>query len=188
MAFCPHFGLDRSYFSILNSTETLNQFPIILRDTYYALQSPNGKDFAVLDAITATALKSLQDLGSLHFQAVIQGKTGSSKNKGRVIEASINLYGPPRHSKLVGSKLKQVKLFLQHPDIVDPGIHYDNPHYFKALGETIDLNPFVKPRQPVRLSKKALCLEMEKIMDALDIVDSECDVSATDILLTPLLR
>jgi hypothetical protein len=152
------------------------------------LQAPNRKDFAVLDVGTASALKSLQGLGSLRFQAIIQGTTGSSKNKRSVIEISVNLYGTALHSKLVGSKLKQAKYFLQHPDVVDSGINYDNPHYFKSPGVTMDLNPFVKPRHPIRLPKEAISSEVEKIMDTLYVVDSGGDIPAVDMLLTPLFR
>jgi hypothetical protein len=126
-------------------------------------------------------------LGSLRFQAIIHGTAGSSKNKS-VIEISINLYGTPQHFKPIGSKLTQAKHSLQHPDVVDPGINYDNPHYFKAPGETVDLNPFVKPLRHLRLSREAISSEVEKIMDVLDVVDLESDIPAADILLTPLLR
>jgi hypothetical protein len=105
-----------------------------------------------------------------------------------MIEASINLYGIQILAKKVGAILTRERHFLQHPDVVDPGIDYDNPHYFKTSGIKVDLNQFVKPSRHGGMSKEAISLEVGKIIDSLDIVDIDLDIPVTDTILTPLLR
>jgi hypothetical protein len=194
---CPNgFGLDKSSFTLAaKPAEALKRYPVILRDGYYALQSPSGKDFAVLDTCTSRTLEAVQDLGTVRFQAVIQnnaierpGTTVATKIKRNMIEASINLYGIQILAKKVGAILTRERQFLQHPDVVDPGIDYDNPHYFKTPGIKVDLIQFVKPSRHGGMSKEAISLEVGKIIDSLDIVDIDLDIPVTDAILTPLLR
>lgn len=190
-AFFPGLGLHKKYFlSVLNSREALKQFPVGIRDKYYALQGPNGIDFAVLDVNTTGALDSLKEVESLRFQAVTQGTAeDSSAAKAKAVVVSINIYGISQYSKKVGSKLGRGKHFLQHPDVIDDGISYDNPHYFKAPGMTVDLNSFIESRHRVKFSKEAISSEVERILDSLvDVVNSENDVQNTDVIRTSLLR
>jgi hypothetical protein len=176
-------------------TEALKRYPVILRDGYYTLQSPSGKDFAVLDISTTRALKAVQNLGTVRFQAVIQCNVIDrpetaigTKIIRDMVEGSINIYGIQNLAKKVGATLTRERQFLQHPDVVDPGVEYNNPHYFKTPGLTVDLNQLVKPRHAGQMSKEAISSEVGKIMDSLDVVDFDWDIPATDILLTPLLR
>jgi hypothetical protein len=176
-------------------TEGLKRHPVILREDYYVLQSPSGKDFAVLDIITSRTLKAVQNLGCARFQAVFQrnaingpGTSVGTKANPNLIEVSINLYGIRDLAKKVGAALTRERQFLQHPDVVDPGIDYDNPHYFKMPGLAVDLSQSVKPRHHERMSKEAISSAVDKIIDSLDVVDYDLDIPATGVLLTPLLR
>jgi hypothetical protein len=175
--------------------EALERYPVLLRDGYYALRSPNGKDFAVIDINTTRSLKVVQNLGNVRFQAVMQcnaidrpGTAAGTISKRDMIEISINLYGTRNLAKEVGVSLTRERQFLQHPDVVDPGIDYDNPHYFKTFGLTVDLNQCVKPCHNGRISKATILSEVDKIMDSLCAVDSDFNIPATDVLRTPLLR
>lgn len=175
--------------------EALERYPVLPREGYYALQSPSGKDFAVLDINTTRTLEAVQKLGSVRFQAVIQCNavdkprtTVGTITKRDMVEVSINLYGAQNLAKKVGILLTHQRQFLQHPDVVDPGIDYDNPHYFKAPDLTVDLNQCVKPCHNGRISKEAISSEVDKIMDSLTAVNSDISIPATDVLLTPLLR
>jgi hypothetical protein len=172
------------------SAQALERYPVILREGYYALQSPCQKDFAVIDVNTIRALKAVQSLGNVRFQAVIQcnaiDKPGI-KSKRNVIEVSINLYGNPNLAKKLGNLLHQEGQFLQHPEVVDPGINYDNPHYFKAPGLTVDLNQCVAPFHRGGMSKEVISAEVVKVMDSLDVVDVNMDIPPTDVLLTTLM-
>ena len=175
--------------------EALERYPVLPREGYYALQSPSGKDFAVLDINTTRTLEAVQKLGNVRFQAVIQCNAVDKPRtivgttaKRDMIEVSINLYGAQNLAKKAGILLTHQRQFLQHPDVVDPGVDYDNPHYFKAPDLTIDLNQCVKPCHNGRISKETISSEVDKIMDSLTAVDSDICIPATDVLLTPLLR
>lgn len=175
--------------------EALERYPVLLREGYYALRSPSGKDFAIMDINTTRTLKAVQNLGNVRFQAVIQCKaidkpctTAGPITKRDMVEVSINLYGTQSLAKKVGVSLTKQRQFLQHPDVVDPGVDYDNPHYFKTPSLTVDLNQCVKPCYYGRISKEAISSEVGKIMDSLSAVDSDFHIPATDVLLTSLLR
>lgn len=170
----------------------LERYLILLRDGYYALQSPSGKDFAVVDINTTRTLKAVQNLGNVRFQAVFQcnaidrpGTTAGTIAKRNIIEVSINLYGSQILANKVGVLLTQERRFLQHPDVVDPGLDYNNPHYFKTPGLTVDLNQCVKSSRDRQIS---ISSEVAKIMDSLSSVDSDIHIPPTRALLTPLLR
>jgi hypothetical protein len=193
---CPnHFGLDTSSYALATKpTQALERYPVIHRGGYYALQSSSEKDFAVIDINTIRALQAFQSLGNVRFQAVIQcnaidkpGTTVGIKSKRNMIEVSINLYGNPNLAKKLGHSLSQERQFLQHPEVVDPGINYDNPHYFKTPGLTIDLNQCVVPFQRGGMSKEVISAEIGKVIDSLDVVDVDMDIPPTDVLLTPLM-
>jgi hypothetical protein len=179
----------------LKHIQELDRYPILRREGYYALQSPRETDFAVIDLHTTLILKTLQDLGKLRFQAVIQrntidlqGTTADTRTKKDMVEISINLYGTQNIAKKVGVALAREKQFLQHPDVVDPGVNYDNPHYFKTPGLLIDLNQCVQPYNHGRISKESIPSEVEKILDSLSVVDSDVCIPTSNILLTSLLR
>ena len=194
---CPNgFGLNKSSFALATKpTEALKRYPIILREDYYALQSPSGADFAVLDIAATRTLRLLQSVGRVRFQAVFQcnvingpAMTGSTGVKRNTTGVSINIYGIHNLANKVGSTLTREQQFLQHPDVVDPGINYDNPQYFKMPGLTLDLNQSVKPRHPGQKSKEAISSEVNKVMDSLDVVDSDLDTPDISGILTSLLR
>ena len=191
---CPNqFGIDKP--SAMKRIEALERYPILPREGYYALRSPSEKDFAVIDIYTTRTLKAVQNLGDVRFQAVLDGNaidrpgtTPGTVTKRNMVKVSINLYGAHTLAKKVGVSLTQAKQFLQHPDVVDPGVGYDNPQYFKTPGQTIDLENCIKPCHDGRTSKEAISSEVGKIMDSLSAVDSDICIPATDVLLTPLLR
>ncbi|KAL1966062.1 hypothetical protein VTN77DRAFT_4810 [Rasamsonia byssochlamydoides] len=161
---------------------------VVAKDFYYALQVPQGTYFAILDNATTRALRSIEDVEHMRFQAVIQGTSQRHNNKkSAILNVSVNLYGSRGHFNLVGSRLKRMKCVLQDPAVVDPGIQYENPHYYKTPGVAINLIQFIKPRCPVKLSKEAVSREVEKILDELDVVNSGAHLPSTQMLLTPLL-
>jgi len=173
----------------------LERYPVLLREGYYVLRSPSGKDFAVIDINTTRTLKAVQNLGNVRFQAVTHcnaidrpGTTAGTITKRNMIEISINLYGTQILATKVGVSLTQERRFLQHPDVVDPGVGYDNPHYFKTPGLTVDLNKCAKSCHDESISKEAISSEVGKIMDSLSAVDSDICIPTTDVLLTSLLR
>jgi hypothetical protein len=140
----------------------------------------------VIDFHTTRTLRLVQDLGTVRYQAVIQRNAIGRPSTG-MIEVSINLYGRVELKKKVGLLLAHERQFLQHPDVVDPEVNYDNPHYFKTPGP-LDLNRRVRPRYEDRISNEAVTSEVCKVLDSLSIVESNFPIPAIDVLRTPLLR
>ena len=160
----------------------------------FALRSSSGKDFALLDISSANVLEAAQSLGPLRFQAIIQSDlkemaqaTVSSKSRGNIVDISINIYGPSGIAQDTGALLTQEGQFLQHPDAIDPGYKYMNPQYFET-SETMELNHLIRSRQLGKVLKETVLPEVGKIMDSLDLVDSDWDIPVTSAILTPLLR
>lgn len=100
---------------------------------------------------------------------------------------SINTYSAVRYFKRLSSKLNKIKHFLQHPDIMDSGINYDNPHYFKPRSNLVNLNELIKPLCHIQISKDTISSEVERVMNMLHNANSEYRYTpATDALRTPL--
>jgi len=76
---------------------------------------------------------------------------------------------------------------LQHPDVVDWDIEYDNPHYFRVPGVEVDLDQLIGPRKSAKDTKKAIYLEIGNIIDSMNIVDCDFEIAASSFILTPLL-
>lgn len=173
----------------------LERYPILPREGFYALRSPRESDFAVVDIKTTRALKAVQNLGNVRFQAVMQsnvaetpGMAPRTKTERNMIRVSINIYGARALGKEIGTLLTQERQFLQHPDVIDHGVRYDNPHYFKIPGQTANLEQCIKPCDDGRTSKQAMLSEVGRIMDSLGAVDSDTCISATNFLRNSLLR
>ncbi|KAL9609137.1 MAG: hypothetical protein Q9167_006081, partial [Letrouitia subvulpina] len=131
----------------------------------------------------------------IRFQAVIRPKVESrpiapamkTAQKG-IVEISINLYGTSTMAKAISDALSRERKFLQHPDVVDPGVDYVNPQYFMPPGESGVLNNMVGARDWKSSSVHTISLEVDRIMDSLSEVDSNIDMLLNSDILTPLLR
>ena len=191
-AYLENFELDRPSFDLaIQRTEAIQRLSLISKDGNYALQSLTAKEFALLDNNSARLLEELRSMGTLRFQATLQGpmpqNKATTKSRRNIIDIAINVYGPIDLAGKLGALLNQKGQFLQHPDAIDPKIKYDNPQHFKTPGMD-GLNHLVWPR-PLEKSSQAMILsEVGKILDSLDIVHSDWDVPTNDALLTPLLR
>ncbi|KAL9074939.1 MAG: hypothetical protein Q9157_004188 [Trypethelium eluteriae] len=191
------FDLDKSFFlAALKDRQALQRYCVSSRDGYYALLSPDGRDFAILDNRSYKALNATQAFESVRFQAVIQRT--DSKMQATAVEpthkvdhaadVSINVYGSFDLMRPVGSALARFGKALQHPDCVDPGIDYKNPHFFHIPGQETDLNSLVKPTDTSQEMKARISLEIGQIIDSLDAIDFEYEMPTSQGILTPLLR
>ena len=191
-AFLNGFGLDRSAFDqAIKPTEHVSRFPLTLTDGNFALQDFHGKAFALLDSDSANLAEELGTLGSLRFQAVFQPQTSLqkrvSRSKKTIIEIAVNIYGLPNLAEVVGTSLTRQGHFLQHPDVIDPGIKYENPQFLKQSASD-RLEYLVHPRSLGRLSKENAISQVDKILDSLNFVDSDWEIPTSPALLTTLLR
>ncbi|KAF2228779.1 hypothetical protein EV356DRAFT_46167 [Viridothelium virens] len=195
-AWVKMFDLDKSFFlAALKDRQALQRYCVSSRDGYYALLSPDGRDFAILDNRSYKALNATQAFESVRFQAVIQRT--DSKMQATAVEpthkvdhaadVSINVYGSFDLMRPVGSALARFGKALQHPDCVDPGIDYKNPHFFHIPGQETDLNSLVKPTDTSQEMKARISLEIGQIIDSLDAIDFEYEMPTSQGILTPLL-
>lgn len=149
----------------------------------------------MIDKNTTGALQAVQEIGNARYQAIILDSArnrsepaAAAKGRNPILEVSINLYGEPSLAKKIARLLTERRKFLQHPDSVDAGISYENPHYFMAPGITKDLNESIGPLCNTQKSADMMSLEIGKILESLDVVDTDIGLPATNVLLTPLLR
>ncbi|KAK2792535.1 hypothetical protein FQN51_001653 [Onygenales sp. PD_10] len=187
VAFKKNLNLDEAQFKqTAKSSTAFETFPVVSRGTWYALGSSVGRDFAILDTATTMTLQSLEDLESPRFQAVTQRQT-DAKRRSNIIEISVNIYGRMKHIWEVGLRLRGMKRHLQHPDRIDPGLEYDNPHFLKLPGESIDLKQFIKPRDNANLTKQTMASDVDRVLDGLNFVVEGVDLPSTESLRTSLL-
>ncbi|PYH65798.1 DEAD/DEAH box helicase [Aspergillus vadensis CBS 113365] len=170
------------------SAGSLERFLVLRKhEGCFIIQDQALNQFAVLDTVTAAALDGLEGLENIIFQAVPQPLIGNQPSTGETINVSINIYGPMRHYREVGSRLSKLKYNLQHPDAIDSGVRYDNPQYFKRSFTHLDMHQFIRPVYHVKRSLQSVSSEVERLLDTLDAVVPESDIPATEKLLTPLL-
>jgi hypothetical protein len=77
---------------------------------------------------------------------------------------------------------------LQHPDAIEPGMDYDNPHYLKIPGRIDDLKQLIGLFSKEPSAKDRIWLELSRTMDSLDVVNSDMDIGPNKSLLSPLLK
>jgi hypothetical protein len=175
-AVLSQFELDEAYFSsILSEPDYMQRFAIASRNHYYALQSTVRADFAIIDKRTTGLFQRLSDLATIRFEAFLDnndiGKPGRQwKKKGETIGLPflINIYGSRSIAQEVGKRLSKGGAFLQHPYLLDKGVEYNNPHFFKLPNRktAIRLEYQVSTyRQPSRESQAA---QVSGILDSLD--------------------
>ncbi|KAK2745993.1 hypothetical protein FQN55_005815 [Onygenales sp. PD_40] len=168
VAFKKNLNLDEAQFKqTAKSSTAFETFPVVSRGTTMTLQS-------------------LEDLGSPRFQAVTQKQT-DAKRRSNIIEISVNIYGRMKHIWEVGLRLRGMKRHLQHPDRIDPGLEYDNPHFLRLPGETIDLKQFIQPRDNANFTKQTMASDVDRVLDGLDFVVEGVDLPSTESLRTSLL-
>ncbi|KAI9666680.1 MAG: hypothetical protein M1821_004616 [Bathelium mastoideum] len=195
-AWVKGFDLDRSFFlAAVKNRQSLRRYCVSSRDGYYALLSPEGRDFALLDNKSYKALDAIQVFESVRFQAVIQRtalqmQATASETIHRMNHAadvSVNVYGSYDLMRPVGSALARFDQTLQHPDGIDPGTDYKNPHFFQITGREMNLNNLVKPIGTSQEIKARVSSEIGQIIDSLDVTDLEYEMPTSQGILTPLL-
>ncbi|KAL9083727.1 MAG: hypothetical protein Q9165_008393 [Trypethelium subeluteriae] len=122
----------------------------------------------------------------VRLPAVKKRKFAMERN--HAADVSINVYGSYDSMRSVGSALARFGKALQHPDSIDPGIDYQNPHFFQIPGQEMNLNSFVKPIDTLQEMKARVSSEIGEIIDSLDTMDFEYEMPSSQGILTPLLR
>ena len=108
----------------------------------YVLMSSANTPAAVVDISTTEILEELdRQFASLRFQAHFAPTSSGGADETLMDEENIsainlNIYGLCSTMDDVGKALSLMKAYLQQPMLVDSGVRYDNPHYFKPQGQT----------------------------------------------------
>ena len=159
-------------------------------ETHYEIRSPNGQKLAVLDSNTTRVLREVQQIGHIRLQLLLKRKTtlNGKMSQRTGAEASITLYSPQNLAQRIGDTLGEAGKFLQHPDVVDAGVHYTNPQYFRSPGEGGHLDHLVGTSADDALPMRSILLEVDGIMDSLDKVQESQDIFQSCGILTPLMR
>ncbi|KAJ0425197.1 P-loop containing nucleoside triphosphate hydrolase protein [Aspergillus carlsbadensis] len=182
-----HRGNKTSFQRFCKAAGSLERFPVSRKDNCFFIKDQKQKEFAILDTSTTTALDCLKGLEGLTFCAVPRPLT-LTQGTSPVVHVSINIYGPLRHHRQVGTLLAAQKHYLQHPDVIEPGMRYDNPQYFKCSAAQADMDQYVKPTHRVRTASQSVRVEIDKLLDTLDTDNLDSEVRSIKKLTTPLLK
>jgi hypothetical protein len=182
-----HRGNKSSFQRFCKSAGSLERFPLSRKDKCFFLKDQKKKEFAILDTSTTAALDCLQGLEGLTFCAVPRPST-PNQGTSVVVHVSINIYGAFQNHRQVGTLLAARKHYLQHPDVVEPGMRYDNPQYFKRSKAQADMDHYVKPTLRVRPTSQSVLVEINKLLDTLETDHPDSKVPTTEKLRTPLLE
>jgi hypothetical protein len=140
----PHILEKSNILSITSDKQHVRRLAIVRRDHYYKVQYTQDVDIGVIDIKTTKALQSLDEIGSVTYEAVVN--TGDFdqhikawKNKGKLADwnLEINIYGPQATRDEVGKLLSAARLYLQRPRYLTGGVSVDNPHMITFTNLTI---------------------------------------------------
>ncbi|KAF8417487.1 SNF2 family N-terminal domain-containing protein [Tirmania nivea] len=78
----------------------------------------------------------------------------------------VNIYGLRSVMEDVGKAMAKIKAYLQQPSRVDPGIQYENPHYFKTPG--YDKTPWIESdiEQTEDKDEPSMCGILSKVLNS----------------------
>ena len=173
----------------------MRRYDVSCSNAHYFLMSPKGTKFALLDVKTSKALRILQSIEYIRYEAVVSSspfnkQTVRSDTRGQngIHEACINIYGTQSSARQVSATLTEQTQYLQHPLYLDYGIEYRNPHYFVKPGSKVDFNQYVEKRYCGSSAHRMISNGTTQLLDSLDFVGNACYLPPIDALQTPLLR
>lgn len=168
-------------------------FNIILQDGAYGFVIPGKNFFAMIDRITSDMLKVLKQDDAI-YKAVIAVETldrlALKKKEKQPFEISLNVYGQESDAHNIGTKLSEVKAFLQHPFYLEDGIQYLNPQFF-SFGHDLKYLTHLVGMSESEIRAKCLSDEVQNILASLDpgmlpILPDELETILQSDLTTPL--
>ena len=127
----------------------------------------SSEEIGVLDNKTAAILKSLKDMApTITIELCLSHDEGDNssgtKKSASVRPLQIQIYGPEEYSKEVGLALSEAGMYLQEPNMLDPGVVYRNPH-FLSWDDGLETPLLNAARND---SKTAFAAQIEAIMDS----------------------
>lgn len=152
----------------------------------YLLEDSNGTSVAVLHHRTANALRALDGLHCVHYDAYVtaeEWKKGIADAKGSAsstsIDVEVNVYGPSSHAQNVGRALSDAGVYLQHPSILSTGTNYQNPHFIQFTGSRRADVEFTAKSEPAQLDTDAP--RRRNVQNFLDCLDQQGELTAVTV-------
>jgi hypothetical protein len=76
------------------------------------------------------------------------------EQKKTYVAININIYGDKSIQKQVGTSLSSAQMYLQHPDFLEDGCQYDNPHFVSIPNVQPNLPSSLPDRKKARTASK----------------------------------
>lgn len=118
-----------------------NYLKVVKCASDFAIASRNTEHLAMINDRIGPALRSVWELETIEFRIHTSAGIWDSAQRERkpgkkklYIAVSINIYGDSSIQNQVGTSLSSAQLYLQHPDFLETGCEYDNPHFVSIPG------------------------------------------------------
>lgn len=143
-------------------------FDLVAKNDHYYLILSDENEIGILDNVTTRQLRSLNKFENLAFRAVCPMSTlNRASGKKRVIDISVNVFGPEDLAEKVGDALADASGYLQHPCFLETSVRYVNPHCFSFGEDRADMRAYIGPAKADPKSLQA-SEELIRLLDSLD--------------------
>ncbi|ETS75548.1 hypothetical protein PFICI_12492 [Pestalotiopsis fici W106-1] len=157
--------------SLIQNSESTQQYPIDIQDSNCHLLSTLYGKFAIIDSQTATFICALHNIPHIRFLAVVNSnklrQMKLSKKRLCIVPLSINIYGQYKDGETVGDLLGTIGAFLQHPAFLESGIEYYNPQLYYPDGKLESLTHLVG-LSDCDIAANLLSEDVEAVLASLD--------------------
>ena len=173
----PHTVDAAGLLNISPSSHDTYTVRLVFRDNHIALQYKEDVDIAILNTKITNVLRDIKDLGGISYEAFVIAEDFTAsiiawKRKGKAVNfpLEIILYGGWQMRDVIGKRLSNAEIYLQHPRCCSNEAEYDNPHYLK-IGRVRRpalqlLSPSLTPLGT--LERPAPNIEFNDLLDCLD--------------------
>jgi hypothetical protein len=111
-------------------------FEVIKCGSDFVITSQSPDPLALINEKVGPALRSICELETIEFRGYASPSTWNSPQSNQksskkkiYVAIDINLYGDESIQKQVGASLSSAQLYLQHPEFLELGCKYHNPHF-----------------------------------------------------------
>jgi len=140
----------------------------------------------LVEVSTARILSWIRAKCVVHFKASILKTDGASRSKTGSMQVQIVIYGQHCDQDNIGNILSDNKLYLQHPQFHDTSVKYENPQYFVAPGEALEIPDDYESSNNSRVPMSKLVNDVLGVFEGAGITAEYSEVKASSSLSTQL--
>jgi hypothetical protein len=140
----------------------------------------------LVEVNTARILSRLSAKCVVQFNASILKMDGASRSKTGSTQVQIVIYGQHCDQDNIGSILSDNKLYLQHPQFHDTSVKYENPQYFVAPGEALEIPDDYGSSNNGRVPMSKLVDDVLGVFEGAGVTAEYSEVKASSRLSTQL--